>query len=426
VDIQQDTVMHHDLDHELRNRAARVIPGGMYGHQSVASLPQGYPQFFSRAEGPWIWDADGNRYLDLMCAYGPQLFGYGHAEIDTAYRERMRQGDTMTGPAPVMVELAETMVSMVSHASWAIFCKNGSDATTIALMAARAQTRRNSIVRATGAYHGSQPWATPRSAGVSPGDRSGQYFFTYNDTTSLETAVRAAGDDLAAIFVSPFRHDVFQDQVLPSPAFASACRDLADRNNALLIVDDVRAGFRIARDCSWTGLGVQPDMSCWGKAIANGHPLSCVLGSDRARKGGEAIFTTGSYWFAAAAMAASIATLRLVRETDYLERLRQLGDELRAGLHERAGACGFTIRQTGPSSMPQVLFEDDPDYRFGYGWCTQMLERGVYTHPWHNMFLSAAMSSNDISTALDAAEASFSALRRSASSLRPAPMFSRS
>jgi glutamate-1-semialdehyde 2,1-aminomutase len=415
--------MSGPIDKSLRERAAKVIPGGMYGHQSAAALPKGYPQFFSRAEGPWMWDVDGNRYLDFMCAYGPQLFGYGHAGIDAAYASQMRTGDALTGPGPAMVELAEAFTQIVTHADWAMFCKNGSDATTIALMAARAQTKRNGIVRATGAYHGAQPWANPRPTGIAPGERAAQHFCTYNDIASLEEAVKAAGDDLAAIFVSPFRHDVFQDQFLPTRDFAVRCRELADKTGAMLVVDDVRGGFRVSRDCSWSTVGVQPDLSCWGKTIANGHPISAVLGSDSARAGAAAIFTTGSYWFAAAAMSASLATLKLIRETDYLERLNTMGDTLRAGLHERASAHGFTIRQTGPSPLPQILFDADPDFRFGYGWCSEMLKRGVYTHPWHNMFLSVAMTDTDITFALDAAEESFKTLKANAATLEPAPMF---
>jgi glutamate-1-semialdehyde 2,1-aminomutase len=292
-------------------------------------------------------------------------------------------------------------------------------------MAARAQTKRTSIVRATGAYHGAQPWANPRPTGIAPGERAAQHFCTYNDIASLEEAVKAAGDDLAAIFVSPFRHDVFQDQFLPTRDFAVRCRELADKTGAMLVVDDVRGGFRVSRDCSWSIVGVQPDLSCWGKTIANGHPISAVLGSDSARAGAAAIFTTGSYWFAAAAMAASLATLKLIRETDYLERLNTMGDTLRAGLDERAKAADFSIRQTGPSPLPQILFDADPDFRFGYGWSSEMLKRGAYTHPWHNMFLSVAMTDAEISFALDAAEESFKALKANAGSLEPAPMFAK-
>ena len=404
-------------DRALRDRAERVIPGGMYGHQSVAALPPGYPQFFLRAEGAYLWDADGRRLLDLMCAYGPQLFGYANARIDRAYVEQLAVGDAMTGPSGLMVELAETMVSMVGHADWAMFCKNGTDANTMALMVARAQTGRNAVVRARGAYHGAAQWSNPRKRGVAPSDQAGQHLCDYNDVVSLEAAIAAAGDDLAAIFAAPFKHDVLVDQAAPLPAYARRARELADRSGALLIVDDVRAGFRISRDCSWAKVGVEPDLSCWGKCIANGHPLSALLGSNSARRGAEGIFTTGSYWFAAAAMAASLVTLEMIRTTDYLERIEALGARLRHGLDERSRSHGLSLRQSGPPQMPLFLFDDDPELRTGNAWAAQMVSRGIYVHPWHNMFLSAAMTEQDIDAALDAADASFKAVTKEKSAV---------
>jgi len=411
--------MSHPIDKALRERAARVIPGGMYGHQAVGALPNGYPQFFSRAEGPWLWDTDGNRLLDLMCAYGPQLFGYGNAKIDRAYVDQMAAGDAMTGPSPLIVELAEKIVSMIGHADWAMFCKNGSDATTMALMTARSHTGRNGVVRARGAYHGSQPWANPRPRGISPGDQANQHFCNYNDVASLEAAVAAAGPDLAAIFAAPYRHDVFVDQTQPDAVYAKRARELANETGALLVVDDVRAGFRMARDCSWSVVGVEPDLSCWGKAIANGHPISALVGSDKARGAAEKIYATGSYWFAAAAMAASLTTLELIHSTDYLERIVALGERLRTGLDKRAQRHGFKLRQTGPAQMPLILFDDDQDMRLGYHWCSRMMAHGVYVHPWHNMFMSAAMTDVNVDFALEAAGESFRELEQAAPTLGP-------
>ncbi|HYE44658.1 MAG TPA: aminotransferase class III-fold pyridoxal phosphate-dependent enzyme [Caulobacter sp.] len=411
--------MSGPVDKALRRRAEAVIPGGMYGHQSVGLLPDDYPQFFASAEGAHLTDADGRRYLDLMCAYGPNLFGYGHPSINAAYVRQLETGDALTGPTALMVELAEAMVEMVTHADWAMFCKNGTDATTMAMMTARAHTGRQGLVLARGAYHGAAPWCTPRPGGVIPSDRAHQHLCAYNDVASLEAAVAAAGDDLAAIFAAPFRHDAFIDQAAPDAAYARRARELADARGALLVVDDVRAGLRIARDCSWSAIGVAPDLSTWGKCIANGHPISALLGNDKARKAAAAIYVTGSFWFAGAAMAAGLETLRLVRETDYLERIQALGETLRAGLAERASAAGFGLRQTGPASMPLFLFDDDPDLRLGFAWSSAMLARGVYVHPWHNMFLCAAMTEADIAMALDAAEAAFADLRRSAASLGP-------
>jgi glutamate-1-semialdehyde 2,1-aminomutase len=406
-------------DRDLRARAEAVIPGGMYGHQSVRLLPDDYPQFFSRAQGARIWDADGNPYLDLMCAYGPNLLGYGHAEVNAAAIRQMEIGDAMTGPSPLIVELAEQFTAMVSHADWAMFCKNGTDATSMALVAARAHTGRKTIILAKGAYHGSAPWCTPRPAGTTAEDRAHQIFCRYNDIASLEAAVAEAGDDLAAIFAAPVKHDAFVDQVLPDPAYARRARELCDKTGALLVVDDVRSGLRVARDCSWSVVGVQPDLSTWGKCFANGHPISALLGNDKARKAATQIYVTGSFWFQAAPMAAALATLKLVRESHYLEEMQALGRILRDGLAERATAAGFGLRQTGPVTMPLFLFDDDPDLRLGFCWSSAMLARGIYVHPWHNMFLCAAMTRADIDETLDAAEGAFKVLKTSAPKLGP-------
>jgi glutamate-1-semialdehyde 2,1-aminomutase len=409
----------NSADKALRERAEAVIPGGMYGHQAVGLLPEDYPQFFSKGEGARLWDADGRELLDFMCAYGPNLFGYGNPEINTAYVRQMEIGDTLTGPTALIVELAEAFTRMVAHADWAMFCKNGTDATSMAMVTARAHTRKKTIVMAKGAYHGAAPWCTPRRVGITPEDKANQIFCDYNDVASLEAAVAAAGDDLAAIFAAPLKHDTFIDQVLPDPEYANRARSLADEHGALLVVDDVRAGLRIARDCSWSTVGVEPDLSTWGKCFANGHAISALLGNNKARNAAAHIFVTGSFWYQAAPMAAALTTLKLVRESDYLERIDVLGLRLRDGLAERASAAGFGLRQTGPVTMPLFLFDDDPDLRKGFCWSSAMLERGVYVHPFHNMFLCAAMTEADIDQALDAAEGAFRVLQGAAPTLAP-------
>lgn len=406
----------------MRARALKVIPNGMYGHESVRMLPDSFPQFFSKAEGAYIWDADGNRYLDYMCAYGPSLLGYRDARVDAAAQAQAALGDTLTGPSPLMVELAETMVAMVDHADWAMFCKNGTDATTMAMSSARAQTGKRIVLVAKGAYHGAAPWCTPIPAGTVAEDRAHVRTYVYNDVASLEAAVADAGGDLAAVFASPFRHDAFIDQEAPEPAYARRARELCDQTGAMLIVDEVRAGFRLARGSSWSELGVQPDLSAWGKCFANGHPISALLGSDSCREGAGSIYATGSFWLSAVPMAAAIETLKIIRESDYLEHMVRLGDRLRSGLDAAAAGHGFTLRQTGPVQMPQIMFADDPDFRVGYGWAEEMLARGVYMHPWHNMFLCAAMTDADIDLTLAAADDAFAALAARRGDLEPHPI----
>jgi len=411
-------------DKALRERAAEVIPGGMYGHQSTLLMPEDFPQFFTRAEGTRITDADGNTYIDYMCGYGPNLLGYGHPDVMAAVARQQAMIDTSTGPAPVIVDLAEALVGMISHAGWAMFCKNGADTTMMALMIARAYRGKRKVLIAHNAYHGSMPWNTPRPAGVVPEDRAHFIYFDYNDTQALADAVKEAGDDLAGIFAAPFRHDTFTDQQMPDPEYARVARQLADEHDALLIVDDVRAGFRMARDCSWETVGVRPDLSCWGKVLGNGQPISALAGSDKAREAASQIFVTGSYWFSAVPMAAAVETLRIVRETDYLEHMQAIGTGFRERLVQQAAEFGFGLKHTGPVTMPMVLFEEDPDFSIGYGFCRAAMKRGVYLSPYHNMFMNAAMTEEDLTETLDATGAAFEEIKKNRASLKPSAVLS--
>jgi glutamate-1-semialdehyde 2,1-aminomutase len=356
-----------------------------------------------------------------MAAYGPNLFGYGCPEIDEAAKLQLAKGDTLTGPSEIMVELAELFVNMVSHADWAIFCKNGTDATSMAILIARAHRGKRKILCARGAYHGAAAWCNPFRAGTLPEDRAHIVYYDYNDPESLQAAGKLHGGDIAGVFATPFQHEAFADQHMPTLEYAKAAQELSRHEDALLIVDDIRAGFRLSRDCSWSELGVDPDLSTWGKAIANGYPISALLGSDVAREAASKVFVTGSFWFSAVPMAAAIATLKRIKETDYLEHTAMMGTRLRAGLDAQARHFGFALRQTGPSQMPQILFEDDPDFRLGYAWVSACVEHGVYFSPYHNMFLTAAHRSEDIEETLFATEKAFDVLRKEAKSLGPVP-----
>src|SRR5579863_2630410 len=186
----------HATDRQLRDRARAVIPGWMYGHQSALSLPPAYPQFMRAGRGARVWDVDGNEYVDLMCSYGPVVLGHRHPAVEAAVAEQARLGDCQNGPGPVMVDLAELLVRTVRHADWAMFAKNGTDATTMCCTIARAQTGRQKILVATGAYHGAAPWCTPRPAGVTPQDRANLGYYTFNDLASVHQAAALAGQDL--------------------------------------------------------------------------------------------------------------------------------------------------------------------------------------------------------------------------------------
>jgi glutamate-1-semialdehyde 2,1-aminomutase len=174
----------YERDRALRERARRVLPGGMYGHQSTAHLPEGFPQFFSRGEGSRVWDADGNEYIDFMCAYGPIVLGHRHPAVEAAAAEQRALGDCFTAPTERIVELGETLTRLTPHADWCLFAKNGTDANLYALTVARAHTGRRVVLRAPGAYHGWAPvWQAEGRPGVLPEDVAHQLPYRYNDTT---------------------------------------------------------------------------------------------------------------------------------------------------------------------------------------------------------------------------------------------------
>jgi glutamate-1-semialdehyde 2,1-aminomutase len=394
-------------DARLRQRAAQVIPGGMYGHMRTATLPAGYPQFFKRGEGCHVWDADGRKYLDFMCSWGPIVLGHRHAAVEEAVRRQLEQGDCLNGPTSRLVELAERLVGLITHADWALFSKNGTDATTTCVTLARGATGRRKILLATGAYHGAVPWCSPHPYGVTSEDRAHAIYFTYNDVASLEAAAAQAGDDLAGVLVSAFRHDFGKDQELPDPAFAARARAITEEKGAALILDDVRAGFRLSLHGSWDTIGVQPDLSAWSKAIANGYALAAVTGNERFRKAASQLYATGSFWCGAVSMAAALATLDVLEKANAPEHMRAMGQRFRDGIAAQAARHGVGVRQSGPPQMPTILFDDDPEGVLGSRFCAEALQRGVYLHPKHNMFLSLAHTPSDIDFALAVTDEAF-------------------
>jgi glutamate-1-semialdehyde 2,1-aminomutase len=397
-------------DAALRERARRVVPGGMTGHLHAAMLPPGYPQFFASGSGCRLVDVDGREFVDFMCAWGPNLLGYRHPGVEAAAARQQALGDCLNGPGERFVELAERLVDQVAHADWAMFQKNGTDATTVALTIARAATGRRKVLVARRAYHGAAPWCTPAPAGVTAEDRAHLVNVTYNDVGSVEAACDEVGADLAAIIVTPHRHELGTEQQPVDPAFARRLRELCDRAGAALVLDEVRTGLRIDPAGSWESLGIRPDLAAWSKTIANGHALAAVTGTDALRDAATRIFTTGSFWCGAVAMAAGVATLDIVAREDVVGHLGRIGGLLREGLAAQSVSHGVPVRQSGPVQMPLVLFEDDADFAKGTLFCAEALARGAYLHPRHNMFLSLAHTEADIDRALVATDAAFAAV----------------
>ena len=217
-------------DNQLRTRARAVIPGGLWGHMRADGLPKGYPQFFRSGDGCRITDVDGRSYLDFMCSWGPIVLGHHHPEVEAAADRQRALGDALNGPGEVLVQLAERLTGLVTHADWAMFSKNGTDATTTCVSIARAATGRRKILLARKAYHGALPWCSPYPLGSTAEDRAHLIPFDFNDLGSLQQAVEHALTEHEADAMSLLQP---QAQTLTTEMAIALCQQLAQNPERL-------------------------------------------------------------------------------------------------------------------------------------------------------------------------------------------------
>ena len=399
---------------ELYERAKRSIPSGIYGHQTPRMLVEGaYPYFFERGTGSHVWDVDGNEFIDYMCSYGPIVLGHNHPAVEAAAESQRAKGNCFNGPTPLWIELAERLVSLTPWSAWASFAKNGSDVCTWAIQVAREHTGREKIVKAKGAYHGTHAWTTPVPAGTTPADTADVLTFRWNDLDGLERTLRSADGQIAGIILSPFRHEAFHDQEMPAAGFLQGVRSLCDDRGIVFILDDVRAGFRLDLRGSGAFFGVEPDLTCYCKAIANGYALSACLGREALRGAAERVFFTGSYFTSGVPMAAALACMKELETRDAIAQMNRIGQRLRDGLDRQARAHGLEIRQSGPPAIPFLTFAaDEGKFARSRVFCAECCRRGVYFHPHHNWFLSAAHDEDDVRATLEATDEAFAVVRR--------------
>ncbi len=385
----------YDYSHSsaLFERANKVIPNGIPGHfNPIVQKPSGaYPHYCQRAEGARFWDVDGNEFIDLMCAYGPMILGYANPVVDAAAQGQAGKADTCTLASPVMVELAEYLVELIPVADWALFAKNGADATNMAVFIARTATERRKIIAIDDGYHGSSPWMQSRArAGITPADHNEVIRIPWNDTAALEAALDANPQQVAAFISSPYHHPVYQDNALPAPTYWDAVHGLLERHGVVSICDDVRAGFRIDMGGSHEYFGYKPDLSCYCKAIANGYPLSAVVGSEAMKEAAGAVFQTGSFWFSAAPMAAALACLQELKGRDGPSRIMATGRRMLEGMVEIAADQGQELVVSGMPSMPYLRSAHEDGNEFHQALCGECTRRGVFMTSHHNLFVSAA------------------------------------
>lgn len=416
----------------LFKHAAKIIPGGVNSPARAFGAVGGTPPFMKRGEGAYLFDVDGNRFIDYIGSWGPHLFGHRHPAILQAIEKALTIGTSFGAPTEAEAELAQIVIEMVPSVEMVRMVNSGTEATMSAIRVARGFTGRNGIVKFAGCYHGhvdsllvaagsgALTLGCPSSPGVPPGATADTVVLPYNDCQSLETAFRKNGDQLAAVILEPVVGNM--GCVIPTPQFLRLLRELCNEYGTILIFDEVMTGFRVAAGGAQELFGVIPDMTTLGKIIGAGMPVGAYGGRadimNTVSPVGK-VYQAGTLSGNPVAMAAGIAMLNLIREQNPYPGLELAGHKLAEGFRTAADAAGVDVVINRIGSMLTVFLtsQDVTDLdsattsdtarfsRYFHG----MLNRGVYLpcSQYEAMFVSAVHTDDDLDQTIAAAAASF-------------------
>lgn len=383
------------------NRAQRVIPlGTQTFSKSPTQFVQGVsPIYLERGQGAHVWDVDGNEFIDYPMALGPVLLGYAEPAVDDAIREQLQRGITFTLMHPLEVEVAERIVAACPGVEAVRFGKSGSDAVTGAVRAARAATGRDHVL-VTG-YHGWHDWfigTTTRSAGIPDAVQKLTTAIPFNDLEALKRALSSAPGGVAAVVIEPSGFEV------PAPGYLEGLVEVCQATGAISIFDEVITGFRLAAGGARERYGVEPELSCYGKALGNGMPISAIGGRWDLMRQFEEIFFSGTHGGETLSLAAARAVLDVVDGTDVLIEMDQLGGRLQAGLHQLVDDSGIGDRIAIGGEPPRTVVAcAGPDALIDRSFIQQTFaQNGILFNG--SMFISGRHTNADIDRTLDAFE----------------------
>ncbi len=401
---------------ELFKRAVKCIPSGIPGHlgpgEGCMTPVDAFPFFLSKAQGAYIWDVDGNKFIDYMCAYGPNIMGYNDPDVDKAAIEQLAISNCTTLPSAKMVELAELMCDTVASADWTFFAKNGGDTTTFATMIAKEATNRKKMIFVNGFYHGVAPWCQKiDSPGVIPEDVNNAIYVDFNDVAGLEKVFADNKGEIAGFIATPYMHGNFVTNILPADGYWQKVRELCTQNGSILIIDDVRCGFRLDLAGSDHFYGFEADLICFCKAIANGYSVSALCGKDFLKSVAGGIMYTGSYWMSAMPFAAGIANINKLKQLDAPKYLREVGLKVTGGLQKAAQENGFNLEVSGEPNLFYLIIKNDNSLMLHQEWASECVKRGVWLTNHHNHFTNMAMTDKDIELTCDVANEAFKVVK---------------
>ena len=423
----------------LFERAQRVIPGGVNSPVRAFRAVGGTPRFIARAQGAYMWDAEGQRYIDYIGSWGPMILGHGHPAVLEAVQKAAMDGFSFGAPTEREIELAEAIISLVPSVEQVRLVSSGTEAGMSALRLARGATGRNKIIKFEGCYHGHADallvkagsglatFGFPTSAGVPADVVKHTLVLEYNNLAQLEEAFATQGAEIACVMIEPIAGNM--NFVRASTPFMTLLRKLCSQHGALLIFDEVMTGFRVALGGAQSVYaqlipGFKPDMSVFGKVIGGGMPLAAFGGtrdvmSQLAPLG--PVYQAGTLSGNPVATACGLATLHQIRQPGFFDALSAKTQSLVGGLVGAArdagvdlvgdaegGMFGFFFANTLPQNYGVVMGTDKERFnRFFHA----MLERGVYLAPalYEAGFVSAAHTADDIEATVAAAAQAFRA-----------------
>ncbi|MDO5090446.1 MAG: glutamate-1-semialdehyde 2,1-aminomutase [Cardiobacteriaceae bacterium] len=417
-------------------RAGRVIPGGVNSPVRAFAGVGGTPRFIARSEGPYLFDVDGNRYIDFVGSFGPMIAGHAHPEVVEAVNRAVRNGMSYGAPTEAETEMAERIVARVPSVEMVRMCNSGTEATMSAIRLARAFTGRDNFLKFAGCYHGHSDGllvaagsgaltlGVPNSPGVPAAYASHTLTAPYNDIPALEQAFAEYGKTLAAVIVEPVAGNM--NCVLPAPGFLETLRRLCDQYGTVLIFDEVMTGFRVAHAGAQQHFAIAPDLTTFGKIIGGGMPVGAFGGRRDimqmlAPLGG--VYQAGTLSGNPVAMAAGLATLTLTDAPGFYDNLTENTLYFTAGIRAAAAKHGIPVVVNDICGMFGLYFTDrsavenladvqmSDSQRFAR-FFHDMLGRGVYFAPsaFEAVFLGSAHNKAVLDEALAAIDAAFATL----------------